>query len=154
MTYEVGVFTLAELQALARVWGERLPAGTTLLLVGTLGAGKTTFVQALGVGLGITDVIQSPTFTLIQEYPEARVPLYHFDFYRLTPEEVAELFPERYWDAQEVEPGIVAIEWPDRLPQWPANYLKLELQRRGNHTRLTLTAAGAATALLPSCLNP
>ncbi|WP_448533911.1 tRNA (adenosine(37)-N6)-threonylcarbamoyltransferase complex ATPase subunit type 1 TsaE [Parathermosynechococcus lividus] len=153
MVNEVGVFTLAELQALAHRWGQHLPSGTTLLLVGDLGAGKTTFVQALGAGLGITDVIHSPTFTLLQEYPEGRVPLYHFDLYRLSAADVSELAPQRYWYGEEVELGIVAIEWPDRLPQWPTDYLKLELQRQGDRTHLALTAVGAATALLPMCLN-
>ncbi|WP_298611379.1 tRNA (adenosine(37)-N6)-threonylcarbamoyltransferase complex ATPase subunit type 1 TsaE [uncultured Thermosynechococcus sp.] len=146
--------SLAELQALGRQWGTWLPAGTVLLLWGELGAGKTTFVQALGEGLGITEVIQSPTFTLIQEYPEGRVPLYHLDLYRLTPREVAELAPERYWLGEEVDLGIVAIEWPDRLPSFPRDYLKLQLQRQQERTHLTLEAVGAATSLLPKCLNP
>ncbi|MFN4067488.1 MAG: tRNA (adenosine(37)-N6)-threonylcarbamoyltransferase complex ATPase subunit type 1 TsaE [Thermosynechococcus sp.] len=146
--------SLTELQALGRQWGTWLPAGTVLLLVGELGAGKTTFVQALGEGLGITEVIQSPTFTLIQEYAEGRVPLYHLDLYRLTPAEVAELAPERYWLGEEIDLGIVAIEWPDRLPTLPSAYLRLQLQRQQDRTRLTLEAVGTATSLLPKCLNP
>ncbi|BCX11383.1 MAG: tRNA (adenosine(37)-N6)-threonylcarbamoyltransferase complex ATPase subunit type 1 TsaE [Thermosynechococcus sp.] len=145
--------SLAELQALGRQWGTWLPAGTVLLLAGELGAGKTTFVQALGEGLNIEDVIQSPTFTLIQEYPEGRVPLYHFDLYRLAPAEVAALAPERYWLGEEIDPGIVAIEWPDRLPTLPPAYLRLQLQRWRERTHLTLEAVGAATGLLPRCLN-
>ncbi|WP_367186633.1 tRNA (adenosine(37)-N6)-threonylcarbamoyltransferase complex ATPase subunit type 1 TsaE [Thermosynechococcus sp. Uc] len=146
--------SLAELQALGRQWGTWLPAGTVLLLWGELGAGKTTFVQALAAGLGIEELIPSPTFTLIQEYPEGRIPLYHLDLYRLTPVEVVELAPERYWLGEEVDLGIVAIEWPDRLPSFPRDYLKLQLQREQERTHLTLEAVGAATSLLPKCLNP
>ncbi|WP_460194341.1 tRNA (adenosine(37)-N6)-threonylcarbamoyltransferase complex ATPase subunit type 1 TsaE [Thermosynechococcus sp. FA-CM-4201] len=145
--------SLTDLQALGRQWGTWLPPGTVLLLAGELGVGKTTFVQALGEGLGIADVIQSPTFTLIQEYPEGRVPLYHFDLYRLTPAEVADLAPERYWLGEEIDLGIVAIEWPDRLPTLPPDYLRLQLQRQQDRTCLTLEAVGAATSLLPKCLN-
>ncbi len=113
--------------------GQTLPAGTVLLLEGDLGAGKTTLTQGLGQGLGIMDPIVSPTFTLLNEYPEGRVPLYHFDLYRLDPlkpQETAGLTPELYWEGWEVEPGIVVIEWPDRLPYRPASYLTLTLMAR------------------------
>ncbi len=59
--------------------GKFLPAGSVILLSGELGAGKTTLVQGIGEGLGITDPIVSPTFTLINEYTEGRLPLYHLD---------------------------------------------------------------------------
>jgi tRNA threonylcarbamoyladenosine biosynthesis protein TsaE len=110
--------------------GQSLAAGTVLLLEGDLGAGKTTLTQGLGQGLGITDPIVSPTFTLLNEYPEGRVPLYHFDLYRLDSQGTAGLNPELYWEGWEVESGIVVIEWPDRLPYRPASYLTLALTVR------------------------
>jgi tRNA threonylcarbamoyladenosine biosynthesis protein TsaE len=104
-----------------------LTAGTVLLLVGDLGSGKTSLVQGIAAGLGITDAITSPTFTLINEYLAGRCPLYHLDLYRLTLPEVAALHLEQYWEGWEVEPGTVAIEWPERLPYRPAEYLQIEL---------------------------
>ncbi len=107
--------------------GHLLTAGTILLLDGDLGTGKTTLTQGLGAGLGITDAIVSPTFALIHEYPEGRIPLYHFDLYRLTPLEVHDLYPEHYWFGLEVPLGITAIEWSQRLAALPENYLNIEL---------------------------
>ncbi len=107
--------------------GQSLPAGSTILLAGDLGAGKTTLVQGIGEGLGITDAIVSPTFTLINEYPEGRIPLYHFDLYRLQPAEVETLNPESYWEGIEIPLGIVAIEWAERLPYLPPKYLHVQL---------------------------
>ncbi|AFY61156.1 tRNA (adenosine(37)-N6)-threonylcarbamoyltransferase complex ATPase subunit type 1 TsaE [Synechococcus sp. PCC 6312] len=111
------ILTQMELQALAQSWGENLPAGTTILLNGDLGSGKTTFVQGLGLGLGISDPIVSPTFTLIQEYFEGRLPLYHFDLYRLSEPEILALHPELYWQGEDFPLGLVAIEWPKTLAQ-------------------------------------
>ena len=106
--------------------GHKLPPGQVLLLKGNLGAGKTTFVQGLAKGMGITGEVVSPTFVLLSEYPEGRVPLYHFDLYRLeTPDAVAALQVELYWEGLEVEPGILAIEWAERLPYLPPNYVEL-----------------------------
>ncbi|MBE9142747.1 tRNA (adenosine(37)-N6)-threonylcarbamoyltransferase complex ATPase subunit type 1 TsaE [Planktothrix mougeotii] len=107
--------------------GRSLPANSILLLEGNLGAGKTTFVQGLGAGLGIPESIESPTFTLINEYTTGRIPLYHLDLYRLDPSEIEDLNLEQYWEGIEVEPGIVAIEWADRLPYKPDSYLQIEL---------------------------
>ncbi|MBL1176157.1 tRNA (adenosine(37)-N6)-threonylcarbamoyltransferase complex ATPase subunit type 1 TsaE [Pantanalinema sp. GBBB05] len=107
--------------------GQLLPAGTVLLLEGDLGSGKTTLVQGIGAGLEITDAIDSPTFTLINEYLGGRLPLYHLDLYRLQPHEAAALYPETYWEGIEVEPGIVAIEWSERLLYYPLDYLHLRL---------------------------
>lgn len=105
--------------------GQALPAGSVILLEGDLGAGKTTLVQGIGEGLGITDSIVSPTFTLINEYLEGRLPLYHLDLYRLEPEEVTALNLESYWEGIEFELGIVAIEWAERLSYKPQNYLSI-----------------------------
>lgn len=107
--------------------GRSLPANSILLLEGNLGAGKTTFVQGLGAGLDIPESIESPTFTLINEYTTGRIPLYHLDLYRLEASEIEDLNLEQYWEGIEVEPGIVAIEWADRLPYKPESYLQIEL---------------------------
>jgi tRNA threonylcarbamoyladenosine biosynthesis protein TsaE len=107
--------------------GQRLGAGSVLLLEGDLGSGKTTLVQGIGAGLGIEEAIESPTFTLINEYLNGRLPLYHLDLYRLNESETAGLHPEIYWEGLEVELGIVAIEWSERLAHKPENYLQISL---------------------------
>ncbi|NJK37805.1 MAG: tRNA (adenosine(37)-N6)-threonylcarbamoyltransferase complex ATPase subunit type 1 TsaE [Oscillatoriales cyanobacterium RM1_1_9] len=104
-----------------------LPPGIVLLLTGDLGSGKTTLVKGIGEGLGIAEPIDSPTFTLINEYTSGRMPLYHIDLYRLTPAEVGPLNLEIYWEGLEVEPGIVAIEWAERLGYFPPNWLQINL---------------------------
>jgi tRNA threonylcarbamoyladenosine biosynthesis protein TsaE len=110
--------------------GRTLPAGSTLLLEGDLGSGKTTLVQGLGAGLGIQETIDSPTFTLINEYLEGQLPLYHLDLYRLQPAEVADLNLESYWEGIEYPPGIMAIEWAERLPYLPERYLRVSLRHQ------------------------
>ncbi|MEG4119594.1 tRNA (adenosine(37)-N6)-threonylcarbamoyltransferase complex ATPase subunit type 1 TsaE [Microcoleus sp. N9_B4] len=107
--------------------GRSLPAGTVILLQGDLGAGKTTLVQGIAEGLGISDSIESPTFTLINEYFTGRIPLYHLDLYRLEPEEAEALHLESYWDGLEMDLGIVAIEWAERLHYKPEKYLQISL---------------------------
>lgn len=124
------IISLLDAQAtrsLGRAFGESLFPGSVLLLEGDLGAGKTTLVQGIGEGLGIADPIVSPTFTLINEYPEGRIPLYHFDLYRLSPQEVEALQPEVYWEGVEFPLGIVAIEWPERLLYKPTSFLQVQL---------------------------
>ena len=114
-------------QALGVELGKSLTAGSVLLLIGDLGSGKTTLVQGLAVGLDIHDSIVSPTFTIINEYLNGRLPLYHLDLYRLTSAEVDALNLESYWQGIESELGIVAIEWAERLADLPADYLQIEL---------------------------
>jgi tRNA threonylcarbamoyladenosine biosynthesis protein TsaE len=108
--------------------GRSLPPGSTLLLEGDLGSGKTSLVQGIGAGLGVTEPISSPTFILLNEYPEGRIPLYHLDLYRLQPREVDELHVESYWEGVEYPLGIVAIEWAERLEYLPDRFLKIQWQ--------------------------
>jgi tRNA threonylcarbamoyladenosine biosynthesis protein TsaE len=118
--------------------------GTLLLLSGNLGAGKTTLVQGLGAGLGIVEPISSPTFTLVNEYLEGRIPLYHVDLYRLDPTQVGSLELENYWDSGETIPGVVAIEWAERMLDYPQSAITLVLRDELIGGRqATLTAAGA-----------
>ncbi|NEP43088.1 MAG: tRNA (adenosine(37)-N6)-threonylcarbamoyltransferase complex ATPase subunit type 1 TsaE [Okeania sp. SIO2H7] len=113
---------------LGKVLGERLPGGSVILLEGNLGSGKTTLVQGMGEGLGISEAIDSPTFTLINEYFGGRVPLYHLDLYRLEGEEIEGLNLDIYWEGMEVELGIVAIEWADKLEYKPSDYLSVNFR--------------------------
>jgi tRNA threonylcarbamoyladenosine biosynthesis protein TsaE len=115
--------------------GRFLNANSVILLAGDLGSGKTTLVQGIGAGLGITEPIVSPTFTLINEYTEGRLPLYHLDLYRLQPQEVVTLNLEIYWEGIEVTPGIVAIEWAERLDYKPSRYLQICLSDRSDRGR-------------------
>ncbi|MCP6758558.1 MAG: tRNA (adenosine(37)-N6)-threonylcarbamoyltransferase complex ATPase subunit type 1 TsaE [Fischerella sp. CENA71] len=122
-------------RSLGVILGQYLSANSVILLKGDLGAGKTTLVQGIGEGLGITEPIVSPTFTLINEYTTGRLPLYHLDLYRLEPQEVAGLNLEIYWEGFEVAPGIVAIEWADRMFYQPHSYLTLHLSHEDQGNR-------------------
>ncbi len=126
-----------------------------LLLQGNLGAGKTTFVQSLGKSLGIREQISSPTFTLIDEYYSGKFPLYHIDLYRLEPIAIPELHLELYWqDRQEFEPGIVAIEWSEKLPQLPPQFITVtfHLTKQEDTRLLTWTAQGEEAIKALTCL--
>jgi tRNA threonylcarbamoyladenosine biosynthesis protein TsaE len=109
--------TEAETVAAGRELGRSLAPGTTVLLYGELGAGKTVFVRGLVEGLGLDpDQVSSPTFTIVQEYRGAGLTLQHVDLYRLNPAEVADLALEDLQD----ENTVIAIEWAERLPRPPA----------------------------------
>lgn len=133
---------------LGTIFGRELPAGSVILLAGELGAGKTTLVQGIAEGLGISGAIESPTFTLINEYLEGRIPLYHLDLYRLEPSEVQALNLELYWEGVETPLGIVAIEWSERLQEWPEHYLKVFLTHQDAEGR---GVEISSTNKLPNC---
>ena len=125
---------LAATAALGRRLGERLGPGAVVGLVGTLGAGKTHLARAIAEGLGVPDgrVVTSPTFVLIQEY-EGRLPVYHFDVYRLA--DVAaflDLGAAEYLEGE----GVCIVEWADRVRDWlPAETVWVELEVTGEHSR-------------------
>ncbi|MEO1522006.1 MAG: tRNA (adenosine(37)-N6)-threonylcarbamoyltransferase complex ATPase subunit type 1 TsaE, partial [Cyanobacteria bacterium J06633_2] len=104
-TITLSLSTLQETFQLGHLLGRSLPAGSIVLLQGELGSGKTTLVKAIGQGLGMLDEIISPTFVLVNEYGSGRVPLYHFDLYRLNDSHIKTLTIEQYWDEAEYEPG-------------------------------------------------
>jgi tRNA threonylcarbamoyladenosine biosynthesis protein TsaE len=103
-----------ETRDLGRALAEEITTDATLSLEGPLGAGKTCLVQGFAEGLGLDPaMVSSPTFTLVHEYPGGRLPLVHFDLYRLNAEgELAGLGFEEYFD----RPAIRAIEWGDKFP--------------------------------------
>ena len=72
-----------ETEAIAQIIGQKAQAGDVIVLTGDLGAGKTTMTKGIALGLGISQMIKSPTYTIIREYPQGRLPLYHMDVYRV-----------------------------------------------------------------------
>jgi tRNA threonylcarbamoyladenosine biosynthesis protein TsaE len=102
----------AETFELGRAAANRLRGGEIFALAGDLGSGKTQFVKGLAAGLGHRDEVTSPTFTLIHEYVGGRLPLYHFDFYRLvSDEEALRIGLDDYLGFG----GVLAIEWADKF---------------------------------------
>jgi tRNA threonylcarbamoyladenosine biosynthesis protein TsaE len=123
----------AETEAIARRLAKNLVAGSVLALKGELGSGKTLFTQGLVAGLESEASVTSPTFTIVHEYQGGRLPVYHFDFFRLENQESAgRLGLEDYFFSD----GISVVEWADRFPDlipeqvhWISFEIKSERQR-------------------------
>lgn len=93
---------------------KKLKPGDVVALIGELGTGKTTLTKSIAEGLGIREMITSPTFTIVQEYTDGRLPLYHFDVYRICGlEEMYELGYEEYFFGE----GVCVIEWADQIEE-------------------------------------
>jgi tRNA threonylcarbamoyladenosine biosynthesis protein TsaE len=136
------VIPLADATATTRI-GERLAAalqgGDAIALIGDLGAGKTTLVAGLVAALG-GGIAQSPTFSLVNEYPGGRLVVWHVDLYRI--DRPAEL-PELGLDDVIGDPrGIVVVEWADKFDVMPADHLRLELVHAGDARTLVATGSG------------
>jgi tRNA threonylcarbamoyladenosine biosynthesis protein TsaE len=109
-----------------------LEPGAVLMLSGELGAGKTAFVRGLAQGLGLDPGdVTSPTFTLVHEYRGGRLPLIHVDLYRLDRAELDEIG----LDEELARSGVIAIEWPERLPRPPAAAMHVRITDTGGDTR-------------------
>lgn len=149
--------SLARTHALGKALGSALEAGDVILLSGDLGAGKTMLAQGIGAGLGVHEVVNSPTFTILKEYA-GRLPLYHFDLYRIeSPDELYALGFDEYFAGD----GVCVVEWaergeptqPDAPLPWPENYLRIELRADGPERRtLTATSAGPRGAEMRAIL--
>ena len=100
---------------LGKTLSEKAQPGQIFCLEGDLGTGKTVFTKGFGAGLGIRGPINSPTFTLVQVYEDGRLPLYHFDVYRLgEPEEIEELGYEEYFFGE----GVTLVEWASQVEDY------------------------------------
>ena len=110
----------AETFALGQKLGSQALPGQIYTLIGDLGVGKTVFTQGMANGLGITEPINSPTFTIIQEYEEGRLPFYHFDVYRIGDiEEMEEIGYDDYFFGQ----GVTMIEWANLIEELLPDYI-------------------------------
>ncbi|MDF1740207.1 MAG: tRNA (adenosine(37)-N6)-threonylcarbamoyltransferase complex ATPase subunit type 1 TsaE [Verrucomicrobiales bacterium] len=126
--------TEEEMIAAGRAFSESLEAGDVVALVGDLGAGKTHFSKGVVSGLGAKGEVTSPTFSLVHEYPGGRLPVFHFDFYRIdSPEELIRIGWDEYLD----EDGIILVEWADKFPELlPGGMIPLHfsIEANGAHT--------------------
>ena len=125
-------FNLQDLNFVAKEILRNVP-NKTLLFYGTMGVGKTTLIKELSKQLGVTDVINSPTFSLVNEYEIIKGKIYHFDFYRIKSEEEAldigieDYFFSGHWNL---------IEWPENISNLlPPNSTKIEMNKNQNGTR-------------------
>lgn len=108
--------------------GKGAKSGDVYCLLGDLGVGKTVFTQGFAVGLGITEPICSPTFTIVQEYQEGRIPFYHFDVYRIEdPEEMEHIGYEEYFFGS----GVCMIEWANLIEELlPENVTIIRIEKQ------------------------
>ena len=132
-----------ETEALGQKLGQALPAGTVIAYRGDLGAGKTAFTRGLARGLGITDPVTSPTYTIVNEYTSGRLPLFHFDMYRL--HSADDLF-DIGWDDYLERQGICAVEWSENVEEAMENALTVTIQKLGEETRKITLEGGPALA--------
>ena len=107
-------FCPEETYALGKSLGEAAKAGDVICLNGNLGVGKTVFTQGFAAGLGITEAVNSPTFTIVQQYDDGRLPLYHFDVYRIG--DVSEMDEIGYEDCFYGD-GVCLIEWSNLIEE-------------------------------------
>lgn len=125
MTYET--YSAEETAGLGRQLARQLQPGDVCALVGELGVGKTVFTQGIAEGLGVTEPICSPTFTIVQVYEGGRMPFYHFDVYRIVdPEEMEEIGYEDYFYGG----GFTMVEWADLITElMPSRYRKITIEK-------------------------
>lgn len=136
----IETWTPEETFQLGKALGERAKAGDVYTLNGDLGVGKTVFTQGVAAGLGIEEPVNSPTFTIVQEYEEGRIPFYHFDVYRIGDvEEMEEIGYQDYFYGE----GLCMIEWATLIEEIiPANakqiIIEKDLEKGFDFRRITI----------------
>lgn len=106
----------------------QLRAGDVIAYYGGLGAGKTAFTRGLAAGLGVTDAVTSPTYTIVNEYMSGRIPLFHFDMYRLSSSE--ELF-DIGWEDYLARGGVCAVEWSENVEDALTGAIRVTIETLG-----------------------
>ena len=128
----------AETELLGERLAARLEPGAVIAFTGDLGAGKTAFTRGLARGLGVTERVTSPTFTIVNEY-EGRIPLFHFDMYRLGGED--ELF-DIGWEDYLARGGVCAVEWSENIAGALEDCLRVDIRRGGHDDQRIITIEG------------
>ena len=124
--------TPAETEAIGAALGKIIQPGTVIAYRGDLGAGKTAFTRGLARGLGCREIVTSPTYTIVNEYPGGRLPLFHFDMYRLgSSEDLFDIGWEDYLDRG----GVCAVEWSENVDDALEGALYITIEKLGEESR-------------------
>ena len=130
MTYTTN--SPAETEAVGSALGKIIPPGTVLAYRGDLGAGKTAFTRGLARGLGCSDIVTSPTYTIVNEYLGGRIPLFHFDMYRLrSSDDLWDIGWEDYLDRC----GVCAVEWSENVDDAMEDAVYITIEKLGEDSR-------------------
>ena len=133
----------AETEAVGAALAKSLTPGTVLAYRGDLGAGKTAFTRGLAKGLGCTDMVTSPTYTIVNEYLSGRLPLFHFDMYRLASSE--DLW-DIGWDDYLERGGVCAVEWSENVDDAMENAILVTIEKTGEDSRRITIEGGTDLA--------
>ena len=131
----------AETEKLGQAVGERIAPGTILAFTGDLGAGKTAFTRGLAKGLGATERVTSPTYTIVNEYISGRLPLFHFDMYRLGSSE--ELW-DIGWEDYLLRGGVCAVEWSENVADAMEDAITVNIEKLSETTRKITLQGGTS----------
>lgn len=132
-----------ETEDLGETLGRRLSSGAVVAFTGDLGAGKTAFTRGLARGLGVTGWVTSPTFTIVNEYEGGRLPLFHFDLYRLGGSD--ELF-DIGWEDYLRRGGVCAVEWSEKVSDALEGCIRVDIRRgEGENDRIITICEGDGT---------
>ena len=121
-----------ETEAIGAALGKILPPGTVIAYRGDLGAGKTAFTRGLAKGLGCTDMVTSPTYTIVNEYLSGRIPLFHFDMYRLASSD--DLW-DIGWEDYLERGGVCAVEWSENVEDALEGAIDVTIEKTGEESR-------------------
>ena len=135
----------AETEAVGAALAKILTPGAILAYRGDLGAGKTAFTRGLAKGLGCTDMVTSPTYTIVNEYLSGRLPLFHFDMYRLRSSD--DLW-DIGWDDYLDRGGVCAVEWSENVDDAMENAIFVTIEKTGEDSRCITIEGGDHLAAL------
>ena len=133
----------AETEAVGRALAAHLQPGTVIAYEGDLGAGKTAFTRGLAQGLGAKDPVTSPTYTIVNEYLSGRLPLFHFDMYRLSCSD--DLF-DIGWEDYLERGGVCAVEWSENVADALEDAIRICIEKTGEESRRITIEGGTILA--------